>query len=247
MDLVSAILKNALRDFGFNQAPLWRLAEGKDLVKVELTFHKNNKPTTGRKKGDTCRTAQSAPPAGEWPHQPRPASIQVLRQTPPPAETTIQVQPPATIQRTTLQTVTNAEGPIVTAPDEDENDMEYADDPLEEDCPDSLAKHYISKIVHEREDDGITHHIIYQLRHKVNREKHRKPAYVVIHSLRPDIAYFFKPESSKYYHEERWGTMDRVTNSYTKKNSTQTWDRTKKDYIQKLMNTRLVRHWLPKT
>ena len=214
-------------------------------MKVELTFHKNNKPTTGRKKGNTCRTAQSAPPAGEWPRQPKPAKTQVLRQTPPPAETTIKVQPSATIQRTTIQTVTNAEGPIVTAPDEDEEDMEYTD-ALEIDCPDSLAKHYVSKIVHEREDDGI-HHIIYQLRHKVNTEKHRKPAYAVIHSPKPDIAYFFKPASSNYYHEERWKLMDKVTSGYTKKNSTQTWDRTKKDYLQKLMNTRLVRHWIATT
>ena len=168
MDLVPVILKNALRDFGFNQAPLWRLAEGKDLVKVELTFYKSNRPTAGRKKGDTSRTAQSAPSAGEWPRQPRPARTEVLRQTPPPTETTILVQPPATIHKPTTKTVTNAEGPIITAPAEDEDDMEIVNT-YQIDCPESIAKHYIFKIVHEREDDG-SDHIIYQLRHSQHRE-----------------------------------------------------------------------------
>ena len=116
MDLVPAILKNALTDFQFQRPPLWRLAEGQELVKVELTFlkpSKNNQPTAAdRKKRAASRNRKPAPSANEWPRQPRPARqpAEVLRETPPPTETTLPVEPPATVIRLVQTPATTIDG-----------------------------------------------------------------------------------------------------------------------------------------
>ena len=49
-DLLPAVLLNALRQYKFDGSPLWRMADGKDHVKIEVTFRK---PTNQRfdKKG----------------------------------------------------------------------------------------------------------------------------------------------------------------------------------------------------
>ena len=49
--MTPSVLLNVLKEFNFVGAPLWRLSDRKDLVRVELTFHKNQQDTTrGRPK-----------------------------------------------------------------------------------------------------------------------------------------------------------------------------------------------------
>ena len=43
--MILSVLLNALKEFNFVGARLWRLSDGKDLVRVELTFHKTQ-PTS---------------------------------------------------------------------------------------------------------------------------------------------------------------------------------------------------------
>ena len=61
MTVISAVLLNALREYNFVGSPLWRLSDGKDLVRVELTFHKNQ-PTTRyyKKRGGGGRKQEAA-------------------------------------------------------------------------------------------------------------------------------------------------------------------------------------------
>ena len=65
----------------FVGTPLWRMADGKDLVRVELTFHKKlPTPRYYKKRAESRR--QPAPPAGEWPRQPAPATRPPPRRVP---------------------------------------------------------------------------------------------------------------------------------------------------------------------
>ena len=124
-DLLPAVLLNALRQYKFAESPLWRMADGKDHVKIEVTFRK---PTNQRfdKKGAESRR-RPTPPAGEWPRQPAPARRPVTRPTPPaslqpttpekettpPAQQTLQIdtatitvqRPPKTAQITPSPTI----------------------------------------------------------------------------------------------------------------------------------------------
>ena len=79
MSVIPAVLLNALREYSFVDSPLWRMSDGKDLVRVELTFHKNLPTSRIYKKGAECRR-QPAPSAGE--RQPTPARLPTSRQTP---------------------------------------------------------------------------------------------------------------------------------------------------------------------
>ena len=113
-DLLPAVL-NALRQY--DGSPLWRMADGRDHVKIEVTFRK---PTNQRidKKGAESRR-RPTPPAGEWPAPARrpttrptpPASRQPTtpeKETTPPAPQTLQIdtatitvqRPPKTAQIT---------------------------------------------------------------------------------------------------------------------------------------------------
>ena len=91
------VLLRALSEYNFVGSPLWRMSDGKDLVRVELTFHKKLPTPRIYKKGAESRR-QPAPPAGEWPRQPAPARrpprrepTQMERETlPPPPQTTVQ-------------------------------------------------------------------------------------------------------------------------------------------------------------
>ena len=92
------VLLRALSEYKFVGSPLWRMSDGKDLVRVELTFHKNlPTPRVYKKEAESWR--QPAPPAGEWPRQPAPATRppprreqkQMERETlPPPPQTILQ-------------------------------------------------------------------------------------------------------------------------------------------------------------
>ena len=67
--VIPAILLRALSEYKFVGHPLWRMADGKDHVRVELTFHKNL-PTLPVYKRRAESRRQPAPSAGEWPRQP---------------------------------------------------------------------------------------------------------------------------------------------------------------------------------
>ena len=91
------VLLRALNENKFVGTPLWRMSDGKDLVRVELTFHKAL-PTKPYYKRRAESRRQPAPSAGEWPRQPFPASrppphrepTQIERETLPPTTQTIQ-------------------------------------------------------------------------------------------------------------------------------------------------------------
>ena len=80
-DLLPAVLLNALRQYKFAESPLWRMADGKDHVKTEVTFRKTTTNQRFDKKGAESRR-RPTPPAGEWPRQPTAA-----RRPPPPTTT----------------------------------------------------------------------------------------------------------------------------------------------------------------
>ena len=67
--VIPAVLLRALSEYKFVGNPLWRMADGKDHVRVELTFHKNL-PTLPVYKRRAESRRQPAPSAGEWPRQP---------------------------------------------------------------------------------------------------------------------------------------------------------------------------------
>ena len=75
------VLLRALSEYKFVSTPLWRMSDGKDLVQVELTFHKKLPTSRIYKKGAESRR-QPAPLAGEWPRQPAAASRPPPRREP---------------------------------------------------------------------------------------------------------------------------------------------------------------------
>ena len=117
------VLLRALSEYSFVGTPLWRMSDGKDLVRVELTFHKAlpTKPYYKRRAGSR---RQPAPSAGEWPRQPVPASrplprrkpTQIERETlPPPPQTTTQT-PHQIIKLRYKNTATITASPTITRP-----------------------------------------------------------------------------------------------------------------------------------
>ena len=56
MSIIPVVLLNALREYNFVGSPFWRMSDWKDLVQVELTFHKTQ-PTSRfeRKRGESRR------------------------------------------------------------------------------------------------------------------------------------------------------------------------------------------------
>ena len=79
MSVIPAVLLNALREYSFVGSPLWRMSDRKDLVRVELIFHKNLQTPRFYKKGGVSRR-QPAPSAGEG--QPAAATTPTTRSTP---------------------------------------------------------------------------------------------------------------------------------------------------------------------
>ena len=93
------VFLRALSEYKFVGTPLWRMFDGKDLVRVELTFHKALPTKSYYKKRDESRR-QPAPFAGEWPRQPAPASRPPPRREPTPIERET-LPPPTEIVYTT--------------------------------------------------------------------------------------------------------------------------------------------------
>ena len=116
-----AVLVHAIQDFAFTDKPLWRIGEGLQHVKVELTFKlPTNQPTSndrGKKpamsKRAESRKKKPAPPASEWSRQPlsaerppkchsvlstqKPTKQPYLRQTAPPPTVMITSPAPPTV------------------------------------------------------------------------------------------------------------------------------------------------------
>ena len=80
--VIPAVLLRVLSEYKFVGHPLWMMADGKDHVRVELTFHKTL-PKLPVYKRRTESRRQPAPSAGEWPRQPTAA-----RRPPPTARST---------------------------------------------------------------------------------------------------------------------------------------------------------------
>ena len=93
------VLLRALSEYKFVGTPLWRMSDGKDLVRAELTFPKKLPTPRFYKKGTESRR-QPAPPAGEWPCQSAPATRPPPRRVP--TQTEREMLPPPT--QTILQT-----------------------------------------------------------------------------------------------------------------------------------------------
>ena len=96
------VLLRALSEYKFVGIPLWRMSDGKDLVRVELTFHKAL-PTKHYYKKRAESRRQPAPSAGGWPRQPAPASRPPPRREPTPIERETLPPPKQTIQHTPQQ------------------------------------------------------------------------------------------------------------------------------------------------
>ena len=77
--VMPVVLLRALSEYKFVGSPLWRMSDGKDLVRVELTFHKAL-PTKSYYKKRAESRRQPAPSADEWPRQP--LLLQDLRRRP---------------------------------------------------------------------------------------------------------------------------------------------------------------------
>ena len=88
--VMPAVLLRALNEYGCWSSSLEEIADGKDHVRVELTFHKTL-PTLPVYKRRAESRRQPAPSVGEWPRQPTAA-----RQPPPP---TTRPTPPARRRR----------------------------------------------------------------------------------------------------------------------------------------------------
>ena len=98
------VLLRALSEYKFVGTPLWRLSNGKDLVRVEVTFHKKLPTPRVYKKGAESRR-QPAPPAGEWPRQPTPATRLPPRREPTQMEREMLPPPTQTILQTLHQII----------------------------------------------------------------------------------------------------------------------------------------------
>ena len=118
-----SVLLRALSEYSFVGTPLWRMSDGKDLVRVELTFHKAL-PTKPYYKRRAESRGQPASSAGEWPRQPVPASrrpprrepTQIERETLPPTTQTIQQTSQQIIRPRYKKTASITASPIITRP-----------------------------------------------------------------------------------------------------------------------------------
>ena len=108
--MLPTVLMNALKEYTFVGSPLWRMSDGKDLVRVELTFHKVLPTNRYKKRAESRR--QPAPSAGEWPRQPAAATRPptTTRSTParrqPTMEREMPPPPTQTLPDTTRQHIT---------------------------------------------------------------------------------------------------------------------------------------------
>ena len=90
---IPAVQLRALSEYKFVGHPLWRMADGKDHVRVELTFHKNLQTQPVFKKRAESRR-QPAPSAGDRPHLPTAARRPPPTRSMPTAQPTVRREAP---------------------------------------------------------------------------------------------------------------------------------------------------------
>ena len=109
---MSGVLLRALSEYKSVGTPLWRMSNRKDLVRVELTFHKAL-PTKPYYKKRAESRRQPAPSAGEWPRQPADATRPSTRTRSTPAHRQLTMEwempspPMQTLPDTTRQHITH--------------------------------------------------------------------------------------------------------------------------------------------
>ena len=102
--MLPTVLMNALKEYTFVGSPLWRMSDGKDLVRVELTFHKVLPTKSYKKRAESKR--QPAPSAGECLRQPAPAGDRRRRRPTPCMEQEVFPPSPQTLPDTARDYIT---------------------------------------------------------------------------------------------------------------------------------------------
>ena len=233
------VLLRALSEYNFVGSPLWRTSDGKDLVRVELTFHKKLPTPRVYKKGAESRR-QLAPPAGEWPRQPAPARrpprrepTQMERETlppPPPPQTTVQTPHQITRPRykttatiTASPTITRPApapaSPVTPPPKKARKESPAPERPIQ-----YCSYHYEEEYsIHEKYDlqDGLSnrlhgHDVAIIKAQRIPEEDEKMnidlPAYFLHRTWKKDWL-FIKGPTSKYHHEEFYTKMEELAKS----------------------------------
>ena len=216
------------------------MSDGKDLVRVELTFHKAL-PTKPSYKRRAESSRQPAPSAGKWPRQPVPASrpppcrepTQIERETlPPPPQTTTQT-PQQIVKLRYKNTATVTASPTIIRP---------APAPASPESPPSKkprkkspepAKDRPILCCYDAYEEPFPIHEKYDLQDALSNKFHGKdvafvkaqripreedemnidlPAYFLHRPWKQDWL-FIKGPTSKYYHEEFYNKMEELAES----------------------------------
>ena len=124
--IIPAVLLRALSEYKFVGHPLWKMADGKDHVRVELTFHKTLPmlPVYKRRAESRLASGLTSPQLLDNHHQQQPDqrlqhanSRQCQRRRTPPAPQTLQLETPATITvQRPLKTAQITPSPIIQRP-----------------------------------------------------------------------------------------------------------------------------------
>ena len=227
------VLLRALSEYKFVGTPLWRMSDGMDLVRVELTFHKKLPTPRVYKKGAESRR-QPAPPAGEWPRQPAPATrppprqetMQMERETLPPPTQTILQTPHQIIRPRYKNTATITASPTITRP------TPAPASPVlpppkkarkESPAPDrSIPYCSFHYPIHEKYDlqDALSnkfhgHDVAIIKAQRIPEEDEKNmdlPAYFLHRTWKKDWL-FIKGPTSKYHHEEFYAKVEELAKS----------------------------------
>ena len=244
------VLLRALGEYKFVGTPLWRMSDGKDLVRVELTFHKAL-PTKPYYKRRAESRRQPAPSAGEWPRQPVPASrppprrepTQIERETLPPTTQTIEQTSQQIIRPRYKKTASITASPIITRP---------APAPASPESPPSKkprkkspepAKDRPTLCCYDAYEEPFPIHEKYDLQDALSNKLHGKnvaiikaqrllreeeemnidlPAYFLHRPWKQDWL-FIKGPTSKYYHEEFYNKMEELAESGKSQSNIISW------------------------
>ena len=226
------------------------MSDGKDLVRVELTFHKKLPTPRVYKKGAESRR-QPAPPAGKWPRQPAPARrppprrepTQMERETlPPPPQTTTQT-PHQIIKLRYKNTATITASPTIIRP---------APAPASPESPPSKkprkkspepAKDRPILCCYDAYEEPFPIHEKYDLQEALSNKLHGRdvaiikaqrlpreeeemnidlPAYFLHRPWKQDWL-FIKGPTSKYFHEEFYNKMEELAESGKSQSNIISW------------------------
>ena len=236
------VLLRALSEYSFVGTPLWRMSDGKDLVRVELTFHKAL-PTKPYYKRRAESRRQPAPSAGEWPRQPVPASrppprrepTQIERETlppPPPPQTTTQT-PQQIVKLRYKNTATITASPTIIRPAPAPASLESPPSKKPRKKSPEPAKDRPILCCYDAYEEPFPIHEKYDLQDALSNNLHGRdvaiikaqrlpreeeemnidlPAYFLHRPWKQDWL-FIKGPTSKYYHEEFYNKMEELAES----------------------------------